>query len=117
MDGLLTGMNVAVNPPVLAASPGVISLADALGYDTLPPRPRTPVTAGAAPAGPVPQAGTDTIGAIKRGIGSDPVTTARDNLHGVLTTLGFTTLKDAPMTEFARQADTLFTDEPLQVPA
>jgi hypothetical protein len=117
VDGLLTGMNVAVNPPVLAASPGVISLADALGYDTLPPRPRTPVTAGAAPAGPVPQAGTDTIGAIKRGIGSDPVTTARDNLHGVLTTLGFTTLKDAPMTEFARQADTLFTDEPLQVPA
>jgi hypothetical protein len=115
VDGLLTGVSVAADPPALAASPGVISLADTIGYDTLPQHSPVPVTAGAAPAGPAAQEGTDTIGTIASGIASDPVKSARHDLHDTLSGLGFTVGANAPMTVFADQARSLFTDEPLLV--
>lgn len=115
VDGLLTGVSVTVNPPALAASPGIISLADTIGYDTLPQHSPVPVTAGAAPAGPAAQPGTDTIGAIASGIASVPVTGARHDLHATLSGLGFAVGANAPMTVFADQARSLFTDEPLLV--
>jgi hypothetical protein len=115
VDGLLTGVSVTVDPPALAATPGVISLAGTIGYDTLPQHSPVPVAAGAAPAGPAAQPGTDTIGTIASGISSDPVTGARHDLHNLLSGLGFAVGANAAMTAFAAQARTLFTDEPLLV--
>ncbi|GAA1957076.1 DUF6603 domain-containing protein [Catenulispora subtropica] len=117
VPGLLVGMDIAVTPPAIAPTPGVISLADSLGYDPLPQTTNVPVLAHSPAAGPVPTAGRQTVRAIVAGIASETVATARGELFGVLATLGYRLAANAPMTQFAGQAGSLFTDEPLLVAA
>jgi hypothetical protein len=111
----VTGLDIAVNPPALAPSPGVIALGSTLGYDVLPPSQPVPVTAASSPAGPVPAADPDTVGKIAAQIASDPVQAARNAVHEAITGFGFAAGANAPMIAFARHAGELFTDEPLVV--
>ncbi|HYR08704.1 MAG TPA: DUF6603 domain-containing protein, partial [Longimicrobium sp.] len=112
----LAGLDVVPPPAALGATPGTISVADALGFVALTPG-VIPIAPGQPASRDAPVAGENTIALIEGGIMAPATVAARGALYDALAAAGVDPGANGALDRFAREAGELFTAEPLLIPA
>lgn len=107
----LTGFTLNAPKPKLGPSPGVIDVADSLGYHLLTPEGAIPLVSGSIPSRPVVKTSTGTIQDIEQIMGA--AATVRAQIYNALGALKLPQGKNNDLTKLATNARALFTDQPL----
>lgn len=109
--GQMVGFDITVPAPVLGAGTGDINIKDDLQYTILDPGPN-PLRLGLSPSGPVPALSDETIADVET-IMDGGVVKARDALYQSFAGLGITGLANGSLTGLAKNAGSVFADEPM----
>ena len=113
----LVGFDVLSPLPSLGSSPGQIKVAQNINYNLLSPTGTLPVQPDESPQGPLAQTSANSIAVIEQTIADVTYAGARTNLFASLKGLGVDPITNGDMTKYSQAAGTLFTDEPLIIPA
>lgn len=114
VNNQLLGVTLTAPKPAPGSSTGPIDMQKYLSHDQLSPQGISPLAAGLAPTGDIPQVGQNTVKTIEKEMMSDDVQTARNQLFTILQTL-LDPDTNEPLTLLASNAGQIYADEPMLV--